>query len=46
MEINKNNGCIFFYFLNMKNPIEHKVNRKDARAPYWKTSDWGFRVCN
>ena len=43
MEIYKNDGCIFDC-LNVKNPIEHKLKRKDARAPCWKTSDWRFRV--
>ena len=36
---------IFFDCLNVKNPLEHKLKRKDSRAPYCKVNDWRFKVC-
>ena len=36
---------IFFDYLNVKNPLEHKLKRKDSHAPYRKVNDWRFKVC-
>lgn len=35
---------LFFDCLNVKNPLESKLKRKDSRAPYSKCDDWRFKV--
>ena len=35
---------LFFDCLNVKNPLESKLKRKDSRAPYRKCNDWRFKV--
>ena len=35
---------VFFDYLNVKNSMEHKLKRKEAKAPYRKASDWRFKV--
>ena len=37
---------LFFDCLNVKNPLESKLKRKDSRAPYCKYNDWRFKVRN
>ena len=34
----------FFDCVNVKNPLEHKLKRKDTRAPFHKVNDWRFKV--
>ena len=37
---------LFFDYLNVKNPLESKLKRKDSRAPYHKCNNWSFKVRN
>ena len=35
----------FFDCLNVRNKLEGKLKRKEARLPYYKPTDYRFKVC-